>query len=50
MKCLLDYLVIQATAKASMLRVGMKMPEIGRGNQATLFLGNQQSDKGKLKR
>jgi hypothetical protein len=32
------------------LRVGMKMSKIGRGGRAILFLGNQLSNKGKLKR
>jgi hypothetical protein len=41
---------ILATTRASMLKVRTKMLKICRGGQALLFLGNQLSNKGKLKR
>jgi hypothetical protein len=40
MRCWLGCLRTPAIVKALILRVKMRMPKIGRGDLATLFLGN----------
>jgi hypothetical protein len=50
MRCWLGYLRTPAIVKASILKVRMRMPKIGRGDLATLFLGNPLSSKDKLNR
>jgi hypothetical protein len=46
----LGHLGTPAIAKALMFKVRTKMSKIDRGDQAMLFLRNQLSNKGKLKR
>jgi hypothetical protein len=50
MRCWLGYLRTLAIVKTLILRVRMRMSNIGRGDLATLFLGNPPSSKDKLNR